>query len=189
MATPKEEYLTEMLDHLNEHNRRNDKPLSSKNLRESVIRVMEEEEKDAKCNVNNVTANNSFQSPVAINAQKKDTNVSYERQLDLGILAETIKEFKRCTIQSTISDSTEYDSEKQVDAINDSDEQVNAIKNSEELVDAGSDPTRNPSSNPKVATYTTNGKLRQNLLRSRFVPEIIQGDIVLINQLVTKDVT
>ena len=40
---------------------------------------MKEEEKDAKINVNNVTTDTLFRSPVAINAQKKDTNVSYER--------------------------------------------------------------------------------------------------------------
>ena len=63
---------------------------------------------------------NLFQSPIAINAQKKDTHVLYERRLSSGILAETIKEFKGCTIQSTISDSAQNDSDKQVDAIDDS---------------------------------------------------------------------
>ena len=55
MATPKEEYFTEMLDHLNKHNRCRSKPLSSKKLLEAVIRVMEEEELYYKRNVNNVT--------------------------------------------------------------------------------------------------------------------------------------
>ena len=36
---------------------------------------MEQEEKDAKINFNNVTTDTSFQSPAAINSQKKDTNV------------------------------------------------------------------------------------------------------------------
>ena len=52
---------------------------------------MEEEEKDAKRNVNNITTDNLFQSPVTINAQKKDANVTYERRIASGILAETIK--------------------------------------------------------------------------------------------------
>ena len=52
---------------------------------------MEEEEEEIKSNVNNITKDTSFQSPVAMNAQKKDANISYERQLDSGILAETIK--------------------------------------------------------------------------------------------------
>ena len=102
--------------------------------------------------------------------------MSYKRRLSSGILAEMIKQFKGCTIQSTISDSAQYDSDKQVeaindsdkkvdaindsdkqvDAINDSDKQVNAINNSEELVDVGSDPASNTRSYPKVATYNTN---------------------------------
>ena len=45
MATPREEYFTEMLNSLLEHNHRNGTPLSSKNLQEAVSRVMEEEEK------------------------------------------------------------------------------------------------------------------------------------------------
>ena len=69
----------------------------------------------------------SFQSPDAINAQKEDTNVSYKRRLSSGILAEMIKQFKGCTIQSTINDSAQYDSDKQVEAINDSDKKVDAI--------------------------------------------------------------
>ena len=44
MATPKEEYFTEMLDHLNEYNDHHGQQLSSKKLRYAVIRVMEEEE-------------------------------------------------------------------------------------------------------------------------------------------------
>ena len=44
MATPKEEYFTEMLEHLNEYNDRHSQRLSSKKLRDVVIRVMEEGE-------------------------------------------------------------------------------------------------------------------------------------------------
>ena len=80
-----------MLDHLNEHNPHHVKPLSSKNLREAVIRFMEEEEEYAKLNVNNFNTDTSFQSPVATNAQKKDTNVSYERRLASDIIVEMIK--------------------------------------------------------------------------------------------------
>ena len=68
-----------------------------------------------------------------------------------------------------------------------SEEQVDAINDSEELVDTVSDRKIDPSSNPKVATYTTNRKSPQNLLRSHFVPEIIQGAIGPINQIITKD--
>ena len=44
-----------MLDSLLEHDHRHVTALSSKNLQEAVIRVMEDEGKDAKRNVNNVT--------------------------------------------------------------------------------------------------------------------------------------
>ena len=51
MTNPKEEYFTEMLDYLLEHNHRRSTPFSSKKLRESVIRVTEEEE-----NIPNLTS-------------------------------------------------------------------------------------------------------------------------------------
>ena len=39
------EYFTEILDHLNEYHDRHGQRLSSKNLKEAVLRVMEQEEK------------------------------------------------------------------------------------------------------------------------------------------------
>ena len=62
------------------------------------------------------------------------------------------------------------------------------MSNSEELVDAISDPKIDPSSDPKVATYTNNRKIPRKLLKNRFVPKIIQGAIRTIEQLVTEDV-
>ena len=93
------------------------------------------------------------------------------------ILTETIKEFKRCKIQATISDSAHSNSEEQVDTIN----------NSEELVDAVSNPKSNPNSNPKVPTYTTNRNFPQKILKNWFILKIIQGEILPIDQLVTED--
>ena len=52
---------------------------------------MEEEEKYAKRNVNNVTTDPFSKYPLTINAQKKDANVTYERQIASGVFAETIK--------------------------------------------------------------------------------------------------
>ena len=52
---------------------------------------MKEEEEDTQNNVNNVTMDTSFQSPVATNVQNKYANMPYERQLASGILAETTK--------------------------------------------------------------------------------------------------
>ena len=64
-----DEYFTEMLDHLNEYHDRCGQILSSKNLKEAVLCVMEEEEEEIERNINNITCNNSFQSPVAMNVQ------------------------------------------------------------------------------------------------------------------------
>ena len=91
-------------------------------------------------------------------------------------------------IQFTISDSVHSDSEEYVDAISDSEEQVDAISNSEELVDAVINPKSDPISDPKVATYTTNGNFPQKLLKNRFVPKIIKGEIRPIDQLSTENV-
>ena len=117
-----------------------------------------------------------------MNVQNKYAKMSYERRLASGILAKTIKNFKGCTIQSTINNSVYYesdeqvdrinyqeeqidernwlrkDSAKQVDQINDSEKEIDAISDSRILVDTGSD----PSSDPNVATYTPNGNFTQN---------------------------
>ena len=87
MATPKEEYFTDMLDSLIKHNRRHGTPFSSKKLWEVVIRVMEYEERDSERNINKVTTGTLFQYPVTINAQKKDENMTYERRIVSVILA------------------------------------------------------------------------------------------------------
>ena len=79
------------MNHLIEYNRRHGTPMSNEKLQEEVIRVMKDEEKYAKRNVNNVTTDTLFQSPATINAQKKDTNMTNERRIASGILAETIK--------------------------------------------------------------------------------------------------
>ena len=65
--------------------------MSHKKIRESVIRVMEDEEKYAERNVNNVTTYTSFQFPVTIDSQKTYANVTYERQIASGIIVETIE--------------------------------------------------------------------------------------------------
>ena len=82
--------FTEKLNSLLEHNHCHGKPLSCKKLQKAVSRVMEEEEKYFECNVNKVTTDTLFQFPITINAQNKDINVTYERQMASGILAETI---------------------------------------------------------------------------------------------------
>ena len=88
MSTAREEYYTKMLDSLHDDNDRHGTPLFSKNLQEAVIRVIEEEEKDTE---RNVTMDDLFHSPITINTQRKDPNVTNERQISSSIHAETIK--------------------------------------------------------------------------------------------------
>ena len=85
-----------------------------------------------------------------------------------------------------ISNSSHSDSEELVDAVSNSKELVYAVSNTEELFGAVSDPKSDPSSNPKLATYTTNGNSPQRLLANRKIPEIIQGVILPVHQ-VTAD--
>ena len=84
MDAEREVHFTKMLDSLIDNNERHGTPLSRKNLHEAVSRVMED-------NVNNVTMDTFFQSPITINAQKKDAKVTNERQIAADIHAETIK--------------------------------------------------------------------------------------------------
>ena len=76
------------------------------------------------------------QYPFTTNTQGKIANVPIERQIYSGIQAETIKVFKGLTLRLKINDSEYYHSEED---------------------DAESDPNRNP----KVATYTSDGKKRK----------------------------
>ena len=79
MATEDNEYFTDILDTLNEYQDRHGQRLSSKKLRESVRRIMDEKEEEMERNINNITCNTSFQSPVTKSVQKKDANWSLER--------------------------------------------------------------------------------------------------------------
>ena len=86
MATEDNEYFTDILDTLNKYQDRHGQRLSSKNLKEAVLCVMDEEEVEIERNINNITCNTSFQSPVTNNVQKKDENCSLERRLAAGVL-------------------------------------------------------------------------------------------------------
>ena len=74
--------------------------LSIKNLKEAILRVMDEEEEEMERNINNITCDTPFQSPVTKNLQKKYTNWSLERRLAAVVLDKMVKEFNECTIQS-----------------------------------------------------------------------------------------
>ena len=55
MATSGNEYFTDMLDHLNEYHDPHGQRLSSKKLKEAILHVMEEEEKEIERNINKIT--------------------------------------------------------------------------------------------------------------------------------------
>ena len=91
-----------------------------------------------------------------MNVKKKDANLLLERRLSAGVLEETVKYFKGCTIQSDkqvdkIIDSEEHDDVRN-SLKNNSTKQGDAINNSKRLVVDGSD----PKSDPSVAIHTTN---------------------------------
>ena len=71
---------------MEEYQDRQGQRLSSKNLKEAVLRVMEQQQEEIEHNLNNITCDTSFQSPVTNNEQKKHANWSLERQLVAGVL-------------------------------------------------------------------------------------------------------
>ena len=74
MATEVNEYFTGILDTLNKYQDRHGQRLYSKNPKESVLRVMEQEEEEIERNIDNITCDTLFQYPVTNNVQKKDEN-------------------------------------------------------------------------------------------------------------------
>ena len=68
-----------MLDHINVYHDHHRQRLSIRFFKGAILRVMEEEEEEIECNINNITCHTSFQSPVDTNVQKKDAKFSLER--------------------------------------------------------------------------------------------------------------
>ena len=62
MTTEGNEYFTDIINHLNGYQDRHGQILSSKKLKEAVLRVMEqeEEEEEIERNINNITCDTSF---------------------------------------------------------------------------------------------------------------------------------
>ena len=115
MATPKDKYYTKLLETLIEYNCHHNAPLSNETLRKAIstfMKEMEEEERDAKHNVNNVTMDTFYKSPFIINTKGNIANISNESQISSKILAEIIKGFKGFTLQSKIYNSLYYHSEE-----------------------------------------------------------------------------
>ena len=135
MATAHNAYFTDVLDTLNKYQDPHSQRFSCKKLIEAVLRVTEEEEEEMECNINNITCNTSFKSPVTKGVQKKDASWSLERRLAAGVLAELVENLKGCCIQSDEQVDEKVDSKEQVDARNwlrnDSAEQVDVLNDSE----------------------------------------------------------
>ena len=72
------------------------------------------ETEDEERNANNVTTDTFIQSPITTNAPREKTDVADERRIYLKILTETIKGFNRLTLQSTMNDSADDHSNKNV---------------------------------------------------------------------------
>ena len=70
MATEDNEYFTDIIDNMNEYQDRHGQRLSSKNLKETILRVMDEEEEKIERNINNITCDTPFQSPITKNGKK-----------------------------------------------------------------------------------------------------------------------
>ena len=64
MATEYNEYFTDIIDTLNECQDRHGQRLSSEKLKEYVLRVMDEEEEEIELDINNITCDTPFLSPV-----------------------------------------------------------------------------------------------------------------------------
>ena len=64
MDTEGNGYFTDIINTLNKYQDHHSQILSSKKLKEAVIRVMEQEKEEIERNINNITCDTSFQSPV-----------------------------------------------------------------------------------------------------------------------------
>ena len=100
MPTSKDKYYTKFWKTLVYDNNCNGAPLSNEKILQPIIIVMEETEAELERNINRITVNTSFQSPV----EKRDI--------------------------STINNSGNYESGNHVHKISDSEEQVDAISRS-----------------------------------------------------------
>ena len=94
MATPQDKYYTEMLENLVKMNNLRGEPLSNERLLQSAIDKREETDVEKERNINDITCDNSYQSP------KKNKDVS------------------------TINDSIYYELDEQVYTISDSNKEV-----------------------------------------------------------------
>ena len=74
MDTGYNEYFTDILDTLKKYQDRHGQRFSIKKLKEAVLRVMDEGKEEIELDINNITCDTPFLSPVTKNVQKKDAN-------------------------------------------------------------------------------------------------------------------
>ena len=67
MATPKDKYYTKLLKNLVNDNNHNGATLSNENIQQAVSIFMEETEAELERDINKITMDTSFQSPVQKN--------------------------------------------------------------------------------------------------------------------------
>ena len=99
---PKIKNYNKLLNTIVDDNNQKGAPFSNEKLRQAVGKVMKETESEFERNINEITCNTSFQSPI----QNKDV--------------------------STINNSVYYESEDQVDTISDSNKQVDPSRDPKE---------------------------------------------------------
>ena len=74
MSTSQDKYYTEMLENLIKVNNREGEPLSNERLQQAVINVREETDAEHEHNTNNITCDDSYQSPM-----KKERCINNQR--------------------------------------------------------------------------------------------------------------
>ena len=64
MSKPKEKYYHDFLDTLVKENNRKGEPLSNDKIQQAVVKIIEETEAEFERNINKITCDKSFQSPI-----------------------------------------------------------------------------------------------------------------------------
>ena len=117
MDTQKEENYTDLLETMIEHNDLSKTPFPKEKLWKSInaiVSEIEDEERDAGRNANKVTTDTFIQPPVTDNTPREETDVENESRIDLNSQTETLKGFKRLTLQLTINFNADVHSNKNV---------------------------------------------------------------------------
>ena len=117
-----------------------------------------------------MTTDTFIQPPVTTNTPREKKYVANERQIPSDSLTETLKVFNKLTLQSTINDSTDDHSNKNV---------TESDPKSNQLVATH---TSNRKKRKTADTDTTKGNYPHKLLTNRENPAIVPFVILLVNQ-------